>query len=51
MRIVYIQEYMAECGYVVAHSSIHHGINQVKSKLEVDIDYKRTIAEAIENEA
>ena len=51
MRIVYIQEYMAECGYVVAHSSIHHGINQVKSKLEVDIDYKNTIAEAIENEA
>ena len=49
MRLVYIQEYMAENGYVIPHSSIHHGISQVKSKLESDVDYIETI-ESVLNE-
>mgnify|MGYP003644375422 CR=1 FL=1 len=45
MRIVHIQEYMANKGYNVAHSSIHHGIGQMKEKLKVDIDYIEAVAE------
>ena len=43
MRLVYIQEYMADGGYDINHSSIHHGIAQVKTKLENDKDYIETI--------
>ena len=44
MRLVYIQEYMAERGYDIPHSSIHHGIAQVKKRLENnDTDYVETI--------
>ncbi len=50
MRLVYIQEYMAEKGYEINHSSIHHGIAQVKSKLESDVDYIETINSVL-NEA
>ncbi len=44
MRLVYIQEYMAENGYNINHSSIHHGISQIKEKLEGDKDYIETIS-------
>jgi len=44
MRLVYIQEYMAERGYDIPHSSIHHGIAQVKKRLDnQDADYVETI--------
>lgn len=40
MRLVYIQEYMAQNGYEIPHSSIHHGIAQVKKRIEnKDQDY------------
>lgn len=39
MRVVYIQEYMTENGYPIAHSSIIHGINVVKDRLAHDTDY------------
>ena len=44
MRLVYIQEYMAENGYVINHSPIHHGISQVRQKLEEDVDYIEVIS-------
>ena len=44
MRLVYIQEYMAENGYNINHSSIHHGISQIKEKLEIDKDYIEQIS-------
>jgi chromosomal replication initiation ATPase DnaA len=50
MRLVYIQEYMAENGYDINHSSIHHGIAQVKEKLLTDKDYIETL-ESITDEA
>ena len=43
MRPVYIQEYMSENGYLINHSSIHHGIQVVKEKMETDIDYVKEI--------
>ena len=39
MRPVYIQEYMADEGYKISHSSIIHGINVVKNKIQSDLDY------------
>ncbi len=39
MKQVYIQEYMAENGYHISHSSIHWGIKMVKEKLVTDKDY------------
>lgn len=39
MRVVYIQEYMAEKGYPINHSSIIHGINVVSNRLKSDGDY------------
>ena len=47
MRLVYIQEYMAENGYI-NHSSIHHGIAQVKNKVENDVDYVTAINEVVD---
>lgn len=43
MRLRYIQDYMAENGYNVGHSSILHGIDQVNKKIEEDRDYKKVI--------
>ena len=43
MRVVYIQEYMAERGYVINHSSILHGISQVEEKVKKDKDYVKAI--------
>ena len=40
MQIRYIQNYMAENGYTVGHSSIIHGINQVSDKTTEDKDYE-----------
>tara|TARA_R100001443_G_scaffold114946_1_gene131774 strand:+ start:3096 stop:3383 length:288 start_codon:yes stop_codon:yes gene_type:complete len=40
MQIRYIQNYMAENGYKVGHSSIIHGINQVSEKANEDKDYE-----------
>ena len=39
MRITYIQKYMKENGYDINHSSIIHGINQVKERVSEDRDY------------
>tara|TARA_R110000796_G_scaffold18198_2_gene55254 strand:- start:759 stop:905 length:147 start_codon:yes stop_codon:yes gene_type:complete len=44
MRVVLIQEYMAEQGYVVAPSPIHHGIKEIQKKLKVDADYVDAVA-------
>lgn len=43
MRVVYIQEYMAERGYVINHSSILHGISQVEEKVKKDKDYVKAV--------
>ena len=48
MRLVYIQEYMAENGYVINHSSIHHGIAQVKQKVIDDVDYINAVSEVVD---
>ena len=39
MRIRYIQDYMANKGYNISHSSVIHGINQVSEKVENDSYY------------
>lgn len=43
MRLKYIQNYMAEHGYKVGHSTIIHGINMVEDKIKEDPDYKYVI--------
>tara|TARA_R100000935_G_C2839573_1_gene170196 strand:+ start:1587 stop:1889 length:303 start_codon:yes stop_codon:yes gene_type:complete len=43
MRIVYIQEYMADRGYTINHSSVIHGISIVDGKLDTDNDYVETV--------
>jgi len=43
MRTVYIQEYMFSKGYLINHSSIIYGINQVKKKMTEDADYRKVI--------
>ena len=45
MRVVYIQEYMTDNGYPIAHSSIIHGINVVKDRLTHDSDYVSVLTE------
>ncbi len=40
IRIRYIQQYMEENGYKVGHSTIIHGIKQIREKSEYDDDYK-----------
>ena len=45
MKISYIQMYMKESGYDIAHSSIIHGIRQVKLLVDSDKDYHRMISE------
>ena len=34
---------MQQRGYDVGHSSIHHGIAQVREKMEVDRDYRQVV--------
>jgi len=43
MQLTYIQNYMQQRGYNVGHSSIHHGIAQVKDKMELDKDYRQVV--------
>jgi chromosomal replication initiation ATPase DnaA len=43
MRIRYIQQYMEENGYKVGHSTIIHGIKQIREKSEYDTDYQKII--------
>jgi len=43
MRIVYIQEYMAESGYIINHSSIIYGIRKVSERVKTDKDYIQVI--------
>ena len=43
MRVVYIQEYMRERGYKVAHSNVIHGIGEIEKRLEYDRDYNRLL--------
>ena len=43
MRLKYIQDYMADKGYDVKHSTIIHGINIVEDKIKEDPDYKSVI--------
>jgi hypothetical protein len=45
MRLVYIQEYMAEKGYLINHSSIIHGIDMVTKKIKKDKDYVNVVKE------
>jgi chromosomal replication initiation ATPase DnaA len=40
MQIRYIQEYMADNGYEIGHSSIIYGISQVRHKIDEDVDYQ-----------
>jgi chromosomal replication initiation ATPase DnaA len=43
MRIVYIQEYMAERGYIINHTAILYGIRKVTEKVKTDKDYVKVI--------
>ena len=43
MRIKWIQEFMSERGYEIAHSSIIHGVKMVEDKVDTDRDYKAII--------
>lgn len=45
MQITYIQKYMQENGYKIQHSSVIHGINSIKSKVNEDKDYETIIKE------
>ncbi len=44
MRIRYIQQFMEDNGYKISHSSIIHGIKQVKDRAKKDSDYKTIIS-------
>ena len=43
MRVHYIQKYMVENGYDIKHSTIIHGINAVKQRIDEDADYLQVI--------
>ena len=43
MKLKYIQEYMAQRGYEIGHSSIIHGIQAVQNAIEKDEDYQKVI--------
>lgn len=45
MRIRYIQQYMLDRGYDIAHSSIIYGVAQVTKLASEDDDYKNLIEE------
>lgn len=38
MKLIYIQKYMSDNGYTIAHPSIIHGISAVENKLRDDSD-------------
>ena len=40
IKLTYIQSYMERRGYVIPHSTIHHGIKEVGKKIEEDNDYQ-----------
>ena len=39
MQVTYIEKYMTEAGYKIAHSSIIHGIKAVEKRMIDDRDY------------
>lgn len=43
IKIKYIQDYMAQRGYHISHSSIIYGINQMDEKIKNDRDYLSVI--------
>jgi len=43
MRLVYIQEYMAERGYIISHSSITYGIRKTAKIVKKDKDYQLVV--------
>jgi chromosomal replication initiation ATPase DnaA len=49
MHLKYIQNFMANNGYLIAHSTIIHGINVVGAKMAEDLDYQ-SIVKKIDNE-
>lgn len=49
ISVRYIQEYMKENGYSVPHSTIIHGINQAKFRMDQDYDYE-PIVKSLERE-
>jgi len=49
MHLKYIQNFMANNGYSIAHSTIIHGISVVESKMAEDLDYQ-SIVKKIDNE-
>lgn len=45
MRIRYIQEYMLLNGYDVSHTTILHGIKEMKKRIKHDDDYVHVVKE------
>jgi chromosomal replication initiation ATPase DnaA len=43
MQVGYIERFMSENGYSIQHSTIIHGINVVKSKVNEDKDYEAIV--------
>jgi len=43
MRLNYIQKYLLDHGYNTQHSSIIHGIEAVKKRMQEDSDYVRIV--------
>ena len=46
MQITYIEKYMNEGGYKIAHPSIIHGISAVEKRIAEDKDYVSVVKEA-----
>ncbi len=45
MQIIYIERYMSEGGYSIAHPSIIHGISAVEKRIAEDKDYVSVVKE------
>lgn len=45
MKIMYIQKYMNENGYIINHSTIIHGVGSVDRKIAEDNDYLSIVKE------
>ena len=43
MRVVFIQEYLAERGYIIGNSSILYGVRSVSKKIKKDKDYIKAV--------
>lgn len=43
MRVTRIQEYMAENGYDISHSTIIYGIRSIEEKMKHDDDYMEVV--------